>query len=150
MSAFATAEDYIARYGEVDDTARLTAQLEDASNYILSLYIAEYGEDYEKGAHPVFDLNAPAVVCGMVSRVLNVPADMAGVSTASQSADIYSASYTFANPTGDFYATKSDKERLGLGGTRIGTIEPLTAPIREQLAKEVQAKLDKLAESAGA
>jgi hypothetical protein len=149
MSAFAKAEDYIARYGEVDDTARLTAQLEDASNYILSLYIAEYGEDYKEGVHPIFDLNAAAVVCGMVSRVLNVPADMAGVSTASQSADIYSASYTFANPTGDFYATKSDKERLGLGGTRIGIIEPLTAPIREQLAKDVQAKLDELAESAG-
>lgn len=150
MSAFATVEDYTARYGGVDDTARLTAQLEDASNYILSLYIAEYGEDYEKGAHPIFDLNAAAVVCGMVSRVLNVPADMAGVSTASQSADVYSASYTFANPTGDFYATKSDKERLGLGAMRVGSIEPLTAPIREQLAKEVQAKLDALKESAGA
>lgn len=126
MEAFATAEDYTSRYGAVDDEAQLKVLLQDATAYLLALYYAEFGEEYAEGAHPIFDLNAPAVCCAMVSRTLNTPAGMEGVSNVSQSADIYSASYTFANPTGDFYLTKSDKERLGLGGMTIGTIAPLT------------------------
>lgn len=126
MEAFATTEDYKVRYGAVDDEAQLKVLLQDATAYLLSLYFAEYAQEYEKDAHPIFDLNAPAVCCAMVSRTLNTPDGMDGVSTMSQSADIYSASYTFANPTGDFYLTKSDKERLGMGGMSIGTIAPLT------------------------
>jgi hypothetical protein len=125
MSAFATKEDYINRYGVVLDEVKLECLLEDASNYLSALYLQEFGSEYKEGEHPMFDKNACAVTCGIVSRSLNVPVGMEGVSQASQGADSYSASYTFANPTGDFYLTKSDKQRLGIGGGRVFTIAPM-------------------------
>lgn len=125
MSAFATSKDYILRYGTVDDEAQLECLLDDASNFLKALYLKEWGTEYEKHVHPMFDINACAVSCAIVSRSLDVPAGMQGVSQASQGADSYSASYTFANPTGDFYISKSDRQRLGLGGMKIGTIAPL-------------------------
>ena len=36
MTPFATVEDYEARYGEVEDEARVTALLQDATNIIAS------------------------------------------------------------------------------------------------------------------
>lgn len=125
MSAFATVTDYTSRYGAVDDEAQLTVLLEDASNFLKALYFEEWGVEYMQSVHPIFDDNACAVACAIVSRSLNVPAGMEGVSQASQGADCYSASFTFANPTGDIYISKSDKQRLGLGGMKIGTIAPL-------------------------
>ena len=126
MSAFATIEDYEARYGLVQDREKVTTLLGDASNYLSALYFQEWGEEYKAGGHSLFDLNACAVTCSIVSRVVNVPAGMEGVSQASQGADSYSASYTFANPTGDIYITKSERERLGFGGSGIFTIAPMT------------------------
>lgn len=126
MSAFATVDDYIKRYGTVEDTQRLECLLDDASDYLKALYYQEWGAEYTAGEHALFDAGALAVTCAIVSRTLNIPAGMEGVSQASQGADVYSASYTFANPTGDFYVTKSDKERLGIGNSCIGTICPLT------------------------
>lgn len=126
MSAFATIEDYEARYGLVQDKVKVTTLLGDASNYLSALYFQEWSEEYKAGEHSLFDLNACAVTCSIVSRVINVPAGMEGVSQASQGADSYSASYTFANPTGDIYITKSERERLGLGGSGIFTIPPMT------------------------
>lgn len=140
MSAFATVEDYTARYGEVDDTDKLECLLLDASNYLQALYFTEYGEEYKQGERVLFDLNAPAVTCAIVARMLNVPAGMEGVSQTSQSADVYSASYTFANPTGDFYLTKSDKERLGIGAGVISSIKPLTDADRRAFEEEERKK----------
>lgn len=125
MSAFAKAEDYVKRYGAVTDETQLNTLLEDASAYLTSLYIQQWGMEYTKGYHIMFDDNACAVTCAVVSRVLNVPSGMEGVSQVSQGADIYSASYTFANPTGDFYLTKADKERLGFVGGGVFSIEPM-------------------------
>lgn len=126
MSTFATIEDYEARYGSVLDQDRVTTLLGDASNYLTALYFLEWGEEYKAGEHILFDLNVCAVTCSIVSRVTNVPAGMEGVSQASQGADSYSASYTFANPTGDIYITKSERERLGFGGSGVFTIPPMT------------------------
>lgn len=125
MSSFATIEDYVLRYGATDDKTKLECLLNDASAYLRALYLREWREEYTAGVHASFDENACAVTCAIVSRSLNVPVGMQGVSQTSQSADVYSASFTFANPTGDFYITKSDRQRLGLGGVRIGTITPV-------------------------
>ncbi len=140
LSAFATAKDYVLRYGDVENESRLECLLEDASNYLKSLYAREFREEYSEGVHTSFDTNACAVVCAIVSRSLNVPAGMQGVSQASQGADVYSASYTFANPTGDFYITKSDKQRLGIGGVQIGTITPLIHSEEEQCNSSEQSQ----------
>lgn len=125
MSAFATKEDYIKRYDTTVEDDRLNILLEDASNFLSALYFEEWGEEYKQGEHALFDANACAVTCAVVSRAINVPAGMEGVSQASQGADSYSASFTFANPTGDFYITKSDRQRLGMVGGGIFTIEPM-------------------------
>lgn len=140
MSAFATVDDYIARYGEVEDANKLECLLLDASNYLKALYFSEYGEEYKQDERILFDLNAAAVTCAIVARMLNVPSGMEGVSQTSQSADVYSASYTFANPTGDFYLTKSDKERLGIGAGVISSIKPLTDKDRRAFEEEQRKK----------
>lgn len=124
MSAFASVDDYTKRYGAVDDTQRLECLLDDASDYLKALYFEEWGVEYSEGEHAIFDAGSLSVCCAIVSRTLNTPTGLEGVSQATQSADVYSASYTFSNPTGDFYLTKSDKDRLGIGGGCIGTICP--------------------------
>lgn len=125
MTSFATVEDYVLRYGATDDETKLECLLNDASAYLRALYLREWHEEYIAGVHTSFDENACAVTCAIVSRSLSVPVGMQGVSQTSQSADVYSASFTFANPTGDFYISKSDRQRLGLGCVQIGTITPV-------------------------
>lgn len=116
--------DYEARYGPVDDAARLTTILEDASNILLSKFAERYGRPYEKGASPSFDLNAAAVACSMARRALSAPAGFEGASQLTQTAGPYSASLTYANPNGEVYATRSELKRLGLVGCRVGSIRP--------------------------
>lgn len=126
MSALATLEDYEARYGATSEPARVEVLLNDASNYVKALYLEEWGFEYLEGDSDVFAQNAPAVVCAIVSRVVNTPAGLEGVSQASQTAGSYNASFTYANPTGDFYLTKTDKARLGFTNrATIGTIAPM-------------------------
>lgn len=134
MEPFATLDDYEARYGAVaeGDSARIEALLEDASGMLLGAYIERYSTDYAKGEHPIFDQAAKAVTCAVVSRAYNVPLGMAGATQLSQAAGDYNASVTFANPTAELWLGKNDRRRLGLAGTRIGSIPAMTAKDREQ------------------
>lgn len=51
-----------------------------------------------------------AIVCAMVKRaMLN---DDGGITTQSQTTGPFSESFTYANPSGDLYLTKSEKQRL--------------------------------------
>ncbi len=127
MPTFATVEDYAERYGEPDDQKRVGVLLADASETLCSLYRGRYGKDYEAGEHPAFDANAKAVCCGIVSRMMATPADLYGVSQYSQGTGSYSASMTYSNPTGDMYLSKTDRQRLGLWGGRIRSIQAMTA-----------------------
>lgn len=122
---FATQADYELRYGDVADTARLDALLEDASTMMLASYESYYGAPYETGAHDVFDRSACAVCCAVAHRSLSVPAGFEGASQYSQTAGSYNASVSFSNPTGDMYLTKTDLKRLGLTGQAIGVIMPI-------------------------
>ena len=128
--AYATINDYKARYGTPESEERAEVLLADASSYLDSAYFARYHEEHEAGVHPTFDANACAVCCAMVARMLASSADMFGVSQYSQTAGSYTASATFSNPTGDMYVTKSDKQRLGLLGGRMRTIQAATAADR--------------------
>lgn len=132
MKSFAEVSDYVKRYGEVEDEARVEVLLQDATNYLLSLYREAFGEDYQDGKKTQFDNNATAVTCAIVARSLNVPTGMEGITQTSQTAGSYSASYTFSNPSGDFYLTKADKSRLGLTiRAYIGSIPPLIGKDRD-------------------
>lgn len=127
--AYATISDYAARYGAPESEERVKTLLDDASAFLDGAYYARYHKEHESGVHPVFDANACAVCCAIVSRML-VPTDLFGVSQYSQTAGSYTASTTFSNPAGDMYMAKSDYQRLGLLGGRMRTIQAATAADR--------------------
>lgn len=120
---FAGVSDYAARYGEPEDSGRIGALLADASAMLRSAFRRRAGEAYCEGISDDFDENVGAVCCAMVFRATRA-GDMAGASQMSQAAGDYSASVTFANPTGDLYMTAQDLQRLGLGGCGVWTISP--------------------------
>ena len=119
-----TLEEYAARYGTPPDPGRVSALLSDACDMLLSAYEGRWGH-YVEGAHAAFDRGYKAVACAVVSRAVSVPDCFAGATQYSQTAGSYNASVTFANPTADLWLGKSDLKRLGLAGTRIGSIAPM-------------------------
>lgn len=133
MGAFATVEDYEARQGALTeaDRARCEALLEDASAAMRSRFRAFHDVGYAEGVNPSFDDNAKAVCVSIVSRSLGVPAALAGVTQYSQTTGPYSASATYANPTGEVYIGKTDLKKLGLIGTRTRCVDAMTWADRE-------------------
>lgn len=123
-ASFATVDDYAARYGAPDDESRVEALLEDAAAMLAAAFRRHFGRAYEEGCCDDFDASAKAVCCAVVSRAVNVPSGMMGVTQLTQTGGPYSASFSAANPTGDLYLSKSDLERLGLVGTRVWSIQP--------------------------
>lgn len=119
-----TLEEYAARYGTPPDPGRVSALLSDACDMLLTAYEGRWGY-YVEGAHVAFDRSYEAVACAVVSRAVSVPDCFAGATQYSQTAGSYNASVTFANPTADLWLGKSDLKRLGLAGTRIGSIAPM-------------------------
>lgn len=119
-----TLEEYADRYGTPPDPGRVSALLSDACDMLLTAYEGRFG-CYVEGAHPAFDRGYKAVACSVVSRAVSVPDCFAGATQYSQTAGSYNASVTFANPTADLWLGKSDLRRLGLAGTRIGSIAPM-------------------------
>lgn len=119
-----TLEEYAARYGTPPDPERVFALLSDACDMLLTAYEGRFG-CYVEGAHQAFDRGYKAVACSVVSRAVSVPDCFAGATQYSQTAGSYNASVTFANPTADLWLGKSDLRRLGLAGTRIGSIAPM-------------------------
>lgn len=119
-----TLEEYAARYGTPPDPERVSALLSDACDMLLTAYEGRFGY-YVRGAHTAFDRGYKAVACAVVSRAVNVPDCFAGATQYSQTAGSYNASITFANPTADLWLGRSDLKRLGLAGTRIGSIAPM-------------------------
>lgn len=130
MGAFATVADYEARCGAAEDEARVAALLDDASAYLRGAYRRRMGVQYLAGSNPTFDENVKSVCVAMVARAVNAPGAMAGITQQSQTTGPYSASVTFANPTGDLYLGRSDLKRLGLAGCRVRSIQPVTAADR--------------------
>lgn len=119
-----TLEEYAARYGAPSDPERVSALLSDACDMLLTAYEGCFG-CCVAGAHPAFDRGYKAVACSVVNRAVSVPDCFAGAKQYSQTAGSYNASVTFANPTADLWLGKSDLKRLGLAGTRIGSIAPM-------------------------
>ena len=122
--AFATVEEYAARYGEPGDGERTALLLEDASNLMLSAYEDALGE-YAEGACAAFDRNAAAVCCLVVNRVLTAPAALAGATQYSQGAGVYTASVTYGSALGEMYLGRTELKRLGLLTQSLGALSPL-------------------------
>ena len=116
--AYATIDDLERRWRPLtaDESDKAQALLDDAA-YMLDATLSAAGiQDVEDGA-------LVAVSCNMVKRVM-LPAEsgMYGVSQGTVSADIYSQSMTFANPSGDMYITAIERRMLGITGGYIGSI----------------------------
>ena len=121
MEPFATAEDYEARYGGVEDEKRLETALSDASVYI-SAEMARAGVAVD----PNDEAQAAAlayVTCLLVNRVER-SGMYAGLSNVSQGAGGYTASVSVYNPGGGFRLYAEERRMLGIGGTRIGSVAP--------------------------
>lgn len=63
------------------------------------------------------------VVCAMVKRVMQGPADLDGVASRSEAGGPFSQSVTFANPSGDLYLTKAEKVSLGIAGMHAASLD---------------------------
>lgn len=63
------------------------------------------------------------VSVNMVVRAVSASGfDSFGASNTSMTAGAYSQSWTFANPSGDLYLTKLERQLLGISASYIGTI----------------------------
>lgn len=118
MTPFATVADYEARYGEVEDEARVTALLQDATNIIAS----QPGFAMREGDETWWGV-LETVTCAVVHRSM-MAGSYAGLSNVSQGAGGYTASVAVYNPGGDLYLTRNEKRALGIGGARIGSVAP--------------------------
>lgn len=119
--AFATAEQLADRWRPLTEaeTPRAEALLLDASQMIL--------DEDTRGV--LADLTAPtqtlvSIACSMVIRAMASGVEVGPpVTQGSWSAGSFSASNTYANPTGDLYLTKSERRRLGFSRQRAGAVD---------------------------
>lgn len=63
-----------------------------------------------------------SIVCTMVKRAM-LAGDNAGISSTQQTAGPFNESYNYANPLGDLYLTKAEKQRLGKGTQRAFSVD---------------------------
>ena len=116
--AFATVDDLQARWRVLSEPEqeRAAVLLEDASVMLSSLVAIDSEDPYQADLLKV-------VCCSMVQRsMMASEQDAFGVTQQTVSADIYSRSMTFANPSGDMYLTRNEKKLLGIGTGYIGSI----------------------------
>lgn len=116
--AYATIDDLELRWRPLtaDESARAQALLDDAALMLDATLSAASIQDVEEGA-------LVAVSCNMVRRAMALSdSGMYGVSQGTVSADIYSQTMTYANPTGDMYLTGNEKRMLGISNSYIGSI----------------------------
>lgn len=120
---FASVDDLEAGWRTLSTSERSTAQtlIERASAYIMTLMTRE-GVEIDV-ADTLQVENIKSVTCGLVRRSMETPI-IEGVASMSQGIGATNASVSFANPDGRFFLTKSDKQLLGIGGVRIGSIRP--------------------------
>jgi hypothetical protein len=69
-----------------------------------------------------------SIVCAMVKRAM-VAGDSIGISSTQQTAGPFNESYNYANPLGDLYLTKAEKQRLGRGVQHAFTVDMTTGSV---------------------
>ena len=114
---YATVPDLEARWRPLTsvEQTRATALLDDASALVDDLAPA--------GGPSASEATLKAVVCAMVKRAMNRPAELDGVTQSQQTSGPFSQGVTYDNPTGDLYLTKQEKVRLGFKKQRAGSVD---------------------------
>ncbi|RYQ39381.1 Phage protein Gp19/Gp15/Gp42 [Bifidobacterium pseudolongum subsp. globosum] len=106
---FAIVEDLEARWHALTSEERRRAErlLADASDLIRTSC-----PNWSRAT----PLTLERVACSIVKRAMLASDDIAGVTQHSQTAGSYSESFSYSNPDGDLYLTRSEKESLGGDG----------------------------------
>lgn len=116
--AYATVYDLMQRWRglSAEEQARAEVMLDDAAA-ILDHFV-DVDETDEKQLALL-----KTVSCSMVKRAMVSTSDgMLGVSQGTISADIYSQTFSYANPGGDMYLTQMERKLLGISNSYIGSI----------------------------
>lgn len=74
------------------------------------------------------DLTLERICCAVVRRAMLASDETAGVSQHTQTAGSYSESFSYSNPDGDLYLTRSEKESLG-GDGAAWSYDPITGKV---------------------
>lgn len=125
MEAFATVEDLQARWRTLSESEQAQAEVEllDATAFIagqLRKYDVEVDPSDEVQAQ-----NLTKVTCAVVRRSMSPRLDamsgtpLAPYTEATVTADVFTESYKFANPMGDYYLSAAEKASLGIGRMRV-------------------------------
>ena len=117
--AYATVDDLAARWRTLteDEEERAAVLLDDAAAMLDALVNVDPSD-----ADQAYLLMV--VSCNMVERAMLAAENGAlGVTQQSMSADIYTQSWTFSNPSGDMYLTRNEKRMHGIATGSIGSIE---------------------------
>lgn len=125
--AYATTADLESRWRPLSasELSRASVLLDDASIRIAEIC--------RQAANPITatDERLPLlaiVVCEVVKRIMQTPADQPPVTSHQQMAGSYSEMLVYANPSGDFYLTAAEKMLLGINRRQsIGSIAPVTS-----------------------
>lgn len=113
--AYATVSDLEARWRTLtsDEQAVALTLLDDAAVMIDSM------------GTPSSSDAALIVSCDMVRRSMSMSqADTYGLSQASMTAGPYAQQWTYSNPTGEMYLTRTERKMLGFLGGSIGFSRP--------------------------
>lgn len=119
--AYADVSDLEARWRDLDEAEKQRAAvlLDDASAVLDSLVDVDEGDAKQLEVLKV-------VCCNMVQRAMVAgEADAYGITQQSMTAGPYTQSWTYSNPSGDFYLTKMERQMLGIGKGYIGSIRPM-------------------------
>lgn len=122
MEAFADVADLESRWRDLSESEeeRAAVLLGDASAVLSSLVDVDGSEEQAEVLR--------IVCCNMVMRVMSADVTNGsatfGVSQQSITAGPYTQSFSYSNPTGDFYLTRVEKQMLGIGSSYIGELRP--------------------------
>jgi len=122
--AYADIKDLERRWRNLtpSEDERAQALLEDNSEVLRALLI-QAGIDVTDPSEEYLGV-LRYVVCMATARMLKTPADQPALNSLQQMAGPYQSMQSFANPSGDFYLTRTEKTALGLTGTRIVSVKP--------------------------
>ncbi len=109
----------------VDEQSRASVLLQDAST-MLTVSFTNQKKDITKVDADLLKL----VCCNMVSRVLDAGTDTGLYSAKTESAGVYSQTFTYATTGNGLYITRKEKALLGLSGLRITSMSVGGADVR--------------------
>lgn len=117
MDAFASVDDLVARFRELDSDEQMHAEakLEDATS-MLAAEFARVGVVIDP-ENELQAANLKAVCCSMVRRAMaNNNVDL---TQSSMTAGPYTEMFTYANPSGNMYISSEERLLLGIPKRRV-------------------------------